>query len=66
MFNFKPKTSAPTVPDEYIDRLDAIHQHLQELAYQNSEIKRTMTRIETKLSRLAIAAGYGDAITRQG
>ena len=52
------------VPDEYLDRLDAIHRSIIALEYQNSELARSMRRVETKLVRLGIAAGYPDAVSR--
>lgn len=76
MFNFNPTkylrpkgqpeftTTEAQVPDEYIDRLDAIAKQLVLLEHQNNELKRTMVRMETKLTRFGIAAGYPDAVSR--
>ncbi len=52
------------VPDEYLDRLDAIHRNIIALEHQNSELARSMRRVETKLVRLGIAAGYPVAVSR--
>lgn len=60
----KHSTPTPLVPDEYLERLDRIARQLNELSYQNTELRRTMTRVETKLTKLGIAAGYPDAVAR--
>ena len=64
MFNFRNTPTQVHLPDEWLERLDATHKHLVALDYQNTELKRTMVRIETKLTRLGIAAGYPDAVSR--
>lgn len=67
MFNFKSKTQpAPEarIPDDWLERLDAIAAQLDELKYAQSEIKRTLVRIETKVSIIGIAAGYLDPARR--
>jgi len=70
MFNFrdyihpKPTTFTAQVPDAYLERLDNIAKQLVLLEHQNNEMKRTMVRMETKLTRFGIAAGYPDAVSR--
>ena len=72
MFNFRdyihPKqtTFIAQVPDAYLERLDNIAKALEELRYAQADTKRTLVRIETKLSRLGIALGHGDAVSRNG
>ena len=66
MFDFiKPKTQPEVhLPDDWIERLDNIAKQLVLLEHQNNEMKRTMVRMETKLTRFGIAAGYPDAVSR--
>lgn len=72
MFNFKRKTTGNTETStqpvdntaELRARLDSIEQQLVALGYQNADIVRTIKRIETKLTKLGIAAGYPDAVSR--
>ena len=52
------------VPDEYIDRLDNIAKQLVLLEHQNNELTRSLRRVETKLVKFGIAAGYPDAVSR--
>jgi len=71
MFNF-PKYNLPkkteyqqtSIPADWVVRLDQISQQLMELSYQNTDLKRTLVRLETKVSRLGIALGHADAVSR--
>lgn len=70
MFNFRdyihPKPTAFTVqvPDAYLERLDNIAKALAVLEHQNHELARSLRRVETKLVKFGIAAGYPDAVRR--
>ena len=66
MFNFtKPKTQPDGItPPEWAERMQQLEQHLIHLGYQNEELRRTLTRMETKISKLGIALGCADAVTR--
>lgn len=62
MFTFKPKTQP--APDDNTERLDSIAKQLADIGYRQEDLQRTLRRIETKLVRLGIAAGYPDAVSR--
>ena len=70
MFSFKPKqpefkhAEQPGLPPEWAERMQQLEQHLIHLGYQNEELRRTLTRMETKISKLGIALGCADAVTR--
>lgn len=66
MFDFiKPKTQPEVhLPDDWIERLDNIAKQLVLLEHQNNELRRTLVRVETKMSKMAIALGCGSAVTR--
>lgn len=70
MFNFrdyihpKPTPFTAQVPDAYLERLDNIAKALSALEHQNHELARSLRRVETKLVKFGIAAGYPDAVSR--
>ena len=70
MFNFrdyihpKPTTFTAQVPDDWLERLDNIAKQLVLLEHQNNELTRSLRRVETKLVKFGIAAGYPDAVSR--
>ncbi len=75
MFNFNPtnylrpkgqpeyKTSESQAPQGVTN--EQLAHMIGELAYQNSELRRTVVRIETKLTRMGIALGVGDTTARR-
>lgn len=66
MFDFiKPKTQPEVhLPDDWLERLDNIAKQLSALEHQNNELTRSLRRVETKLVKFGIAAGYPDAVSR--
>ena len=44
--------------------LAEIQKTINELTYQNHELRRSLTRLETKLCKMAIALKVGDSVTR--
>jgi hypothetical protein len=61
---FKPK-DAPISDDSLTHAMLAeLQQHTAELHYQNQELRRSIVRLETKLHKIAIALGVGDAVAR--